>query len=290
MPNKTTWAAPAFLGALGAACLFTACSGGDSTAVQFGTPAWYWQAAQDTFKSGDFSKADQHLAEIVKGDNEWKQRAAVWQVVLLTGLVRGNKDIVEACKQGMEQNKAAIATLQNPVQQHQRDARKFTVELLESWTDLKQAIGDGQTIAFNFPFPAGNASESPILGTIRKGTVLDAVQLAEAVNATLQRGVLLDLTEYVGARDDVPKAQAMFNTLPVQVPAVEFWNEVGVNLFEMSPLFGVKQINEPRIRKLVLERSLDCLAGALASSNEGLKKSAEKKKAEIEKELKNITV
>lgn len=290
MSNKKMRAVSALLGAIGAACLFTACSGGDSNAVQFGTPAWYWQAAQDTFKTGDFGKTDEHLSELVKGDSEWKQRAAVWKVVLLSGLIRGNMELVEACKRGMEEKKSSIDALQNPLQQYQRDGRRFTIELLESWGKLKQAIGDGPTLPIEFPFPAGSASQSPVVTGIRAGTAPDAAQMIDAAKATLQRGVLLDITEYVGAGEDVPKAQGMFSTLPIQVPAVEFWNEVGNNLFDMTPLFGVRGINDPTIRKIMLERSLDALSGALASENAELKKTAEEKKAAIEKELKNIKI
>ena len=290
MPNKKTRAASAFLGALGAAYLFTACSGGDSNAIQFGTPAWYWQAAQDTFKTGDFAKTDQHLSELLKGDNEWKQRAAAWQVVLLTGLVRGNADMADACKAGMEENKKSIDALLTPLRQYERDARQNTIELLESWKTLKEAIGDGPTVALDLPFPTGSASESPLLGAIKSGVTPDAARLAEATTDTIKRGVLLELTEYVGAGEDVPKAQGMFNTLPVQVPAVEFWNQVANSLWERSSLFDVKQINVPAIQKIMLERALECLSGALASDNADLKKSAEARKAEIEKELKNIKV
>lgn len=290
MPNKKIWAASTLVGILGAACLFTACSGGDSDTARFGTPAWYWQAAQDTFKTGDFGKTDEHLAELVKGDSEWKQRAAVWQVVLLTGLVRGNRELVDACKQGMEEKKSSIDALQNPLRQYQRDARQYTIELLESWAKLKKAMGDGPSLPLDFPFPPGNASESPVVAGIRMGNPPDAAQMAEAAKATLQRGVLQDVTKYVGAGEDMAKAQGMFNNLPVQVAAVEFWNHVGNNLFEMSSLFEVRQINDPTVRKIMLERSLDALSGALASDNVELKKGAEQKKSEIEKELKNIKV
>jgi len=288
MRKKSAWAASAVLGALSVAYLFIACSGGDSTTARFGTPAWYWQAAQENFRTGDFAKTDEHLTQIVKSDSEWKQRAAAWQVVLLTGLVRGNADMAEVCKDGMEENKASINALRNPLRQYQRDARQYTVELLESWKPLEEAIGDGETVPLDLPFPVGSAAESPLLGAIRSGVTPDAARLAEATTDTLKRNVLLELTEYVGAGEDVPKAQGMFNTPPVQVPAVEFWNQVADSLFERSSLFGEKEINVPAIRKIMLERALDALSGALASDNEDLKKSAEEKKEEIEKELKKI--
>lgn len=288
MLNKARRSALIFFAALGAAVLSISCSGGDSNTVQFGTPAWYWQAAQDTFKAGDFAKTNEHLAELVKGDSEWKQRAAVWRMVLLTGLIRGNMELVDACRQGMEENKASVSTLQVPMQQYQRDGRQYTVDLLESWGKLKEAIGDGPSIPLEFPFPVGNATEPPALSAIKKGAVSDSAQLTDAAKQTLQRAVLLDVTLYAGAGEDVPKAQGMFNTLPVQASAVEFWSTVGDNLFDTSSLFAVRRINDPTIRKIMLERSLDSLTRALASEDDELKKGAEKKKEEIEKELKNI--
>ena len=40
-----------------------------------GTPAFYWDAARETFATRDYLKTTEHLRRIIRTDNEFTQRA-----------------------------------------------------------------------------------------------------------------------------------------------------------------------------------------------------------------------
>ena len=62
------------LGALGLVAAGTSCSSGPQP-PQPGTPAFYWAAAKETYRAGDFLKTREHLQRILATENEFSARA-----------------------------------------------------------------------------------------------------------------------------------------------------------------------------------------------------------------------
>ena len=65
--------------------LLAACSSGPS-APEKGTPAFYWNAAKETYAAADYNKTLEHLGNLLKTDNEFKAPALPWPTPKLQSL------------------------------------------------------------------------------------------------------------------------------------------------------------------------------------------------------------
>ena len=93
MPTKVK---TLFLAVLPAALALAGCGESGPPGPAVGTPEWLWLAAVDNYAAGDFEKTQDQLGDIVKSDNPWRTRAAVWRVVMLAGMARASGDLADA--------------------------------------------------------------------------------------------------------------------------------------------------------------------------------------------------
>ena len=280
MPTKTKMLV---LAVLPAALALTGCGESAPPGPAKGSPEWLWLAAVDNYAAGDFEKTQDQLGDIVKSDNPWRTRAAVWRVVMLTGMARASGDLANAYESGAKKNQARAATFQNPIQQYRRDARRHTIALAETVGTLKKSLGDAETVPLEFSLPPGTPSPSPDLGRVSDGTILREGPAAEAKRHTIRRGLLLETVKAVNAGDNVAKARSLFEAPPVEVPRQVFFLSLGQALFERSELFDRAHFNEPPKRKFMLDRAITFITPALESDDESLKKKAEELQKKIQK-------
>jgi hypothetical protein len=262
----------------------TLASCGSGGGPQAGSPAWYWQAAQETYASGDLDKAQQHLKEVADGESEYKEQAALWRAAITGGLARGYMETANALADAMEENESLAGSFTVQIQSLRRDARRHAIIFTESIGLLRKISEQQPNVALRFPFPTGSANESPALISLREGEKVAAAQIDEAVSHTLKRGLLLQAAQMAGAGDDVAKAQSLYESGEVQVPKLVFLQNLGKSLYEISALFGDEQLHEPKIQKVMLDSALQCLGPALEAEDEGLKQQATLIKEEIDKE------
>ena len=247
------------------------------------TPEWLWLAAVDNYAAGDFEKTQDQLGDIVKSDNPWRTRAAVWRVTMLAGMARASGELADAYESGAKKNQARAASFQNPIQQYRRDARRHTIALAETVGTLKKSLGDAETVPLEFSLPPGTPSPSPDLGRVSDGTILREGPTAKAKMGTIRRGLLLEMAKTVNAGDNVAKARSLFEAPPVEIPRTVFFLALGRSLFERSELFDRFHLNEAPKREFMLNRAIAFITPALESDDEGLKKEAEELQKEIQK-------
>src|ERR1035438_6511457 len=89
------------LGLVGAG---TSCSSGPQP-PQPGTPAFYWAAAKETCRAGDFVKTSENLQRILGGENEFSARARAWDAVISSGLAQGYMELADAWEAGARSNR-----------------------------------------------------------------------------------------------------------------------------------------------------------------------------------------
>ncbi|MDA1313855.1 MAG: hypothetical protein O2968_11010 [Acidobacteria bacterium] len=271
---------------LAVAFVLTACSGGEPAGPRAGTPAWYWQAAQETFDAADYVKAQEHLGEITGDENEWRKRAAVWRIVVLSGLSRSYLELSDAYSKGAEASPAKSAAFQNPIQQYQRDARQYAIELAESLPKYQKFWAADATIPFDFSFPAGSPNESPQLSRIEDGEVPTEVQQSETERQEVNRGVLLQAALLAGSGDDINTARGKFGGGPVEVPKDAFLNGLGRTMWIVSELFDRAHLNQPDIEKILVTQAHKAIETTIESADEDVKKDAEALKKDIEEKQK----
>ena len=242
------------------------------------TPEWFWVAAEETYASGNYEKAADHLENAADSENPWQERSAIRRLVLLDGLARGYAELAEAYEDGGKN----VAQLQNSIQQYQRDARRHTINLVESLGTIRKMIGKAESIQLDFPLATGSAAESSSLSIVLDGIVPTDSQFAKAESQTVERGIILATTAAIGAGDDATKTRTAFETRPVEVAANVFFLYVATSLLDRSEVFDRDHLNEPDKRDFMLARAGDFSAPALEGEDEELKKQAEELLEKIE--------
>lgn len=268
---------------LGAACG----GGGAETGPAPGTAEWYWAAAEENFEVGDFAKATEHLEQVIKDDGPLKQKAVIWRTVLLDGLARGYTEVAEAYRLGIKEKPEAAGYYQNALQQAHRDARQYAIELAESLGDVDEAMS-GDAVTLEFPFPSGSATPAPVLATVEAGDRVPDEQLAAALDHTRRRGVILATAELAGLKDQANQAANQFAAGSVEVPADEARLTMAKILLDHSVLFDRLRLNQPDVRKILVDRSEQWSQPFLESENEEMKTRAESFQEEIEDERRDM--
>ena len=271
------------LAVLPAALALAGCGENGPAGPAVGTPEWLWLAAVDNYAFGDFEKTQDQLGDILKSDNPWRTRAAVWRVVMLGGMARASAELADAYESGAKKNARRAASFQNPIQQYRRDARRHTIALAETVGTLKKSLGDAETVPLEFSLPSGSPTPSPDLGRVSDGVILLEGPAIGAKIHTIRRGLLLETAKAVNAGDNVAKARSLFEAPPVEIPRQVFFLALGRSLFERSELFDRAHLNETPKREFMLDRAIDFITPALESDDESLKKEAEELQEEIQK-------
>ncbi len=271
---------------LGCVLLFSACSGGGSGGPAQGSPEWLWLAAQENFKAADYVKTQEHLDKLADTESEWQKRAAVWRIVVLSGLSRSYRELNEVYSKGAETNAAQSSKFNNGIQQNERDARQYAIDLTESLPKYQKLFDDDANIPLDFAFPSGSPNESPLATRLAEGEVLNEVQQANATQQVVQRGVILQAVLLAGEGEDVNAARSKFEAGAVEVPRQVFMNALGRTMWIVSELFDRTHLNRPDIEKILVTHAMKSIEPALESDNEDLKKEAEELKEEIEEKQK----
>jgi hypothetical protein len=66
----------ALCGLIAVTSILLSCSG-TTSAIQPGTPAFYWAGAKETYAAGDYQKTIEHLGNILSTQNDYVARAAM---------------------------------------------------------------------------------------------------------------------------------------------------------------------------------------------------------------------
>ena len=271
---------------LGCLLLLSACSGGGSGGPVQGSPEWLWLAAQENFAAADYVKTQEHLDKLADTESEWQKRAAVWRIVVLSGLSRAYRELSDIYSKGAETNNAQSSRFQNGIQQNQRDSRQYAIDLAESLPKYQKLFSDDADILLDFAFPSGNPNDSPLALRLEGGEVLNEDQQANATQQVVERGVILQAVLLAGEGEDVNAARAKFEAGAVEVPRQSFMNALGRTMWIVSELFDRTHLNLPDIEKILVMQAMKSIEPALESDDEDLKTEAEELKEEIEEKQK----
>ncbi len=225
-----------------------------------GTPAFYWQAAQESYAAGDFMKTNDHLEQLLKSQNEFTERARPWRLVMLSGMLRGYLDFAEKFEYGGRENKTNPTPFRKSLNDARSVAGNLTMQLLESWRKFKAA--KPAEVVLDFPFPSGSAAPVAALVQASKGILLPPVEIEKARKAAVQRGVVLAVTDSVGAGDDAAKGRAAFQTPPAKVSLPVFAMSMAKTLFDGAQLYDARKLDRPDLLKALSTEALELIKEA----------------------------
>lgn len=258
--------------------LTASCSSGPSAPVK-GSPAWYWQAASETYGAGDYLKANDHLEYLVKPGNEFAARAQPWRLVLSAGLAGGYIELANTAELGARANPAAAARLRTQMNGYRKQANSQAVNFAETLIAFRKSNPEGN-VPLTFAFPSGSSGPVAELTKLGQGMALSETGLAGAERRVLTRALVLAACSAVGADDDVAKAQQAYSGATVTVPKDTFVLAMAAKLHNISKLYSPSKTDHPERYKLLLQEALD--ATNSVAPNDNSKKQAEA----IEKDLK----
>jgi hypothetical protein len=270
---------PLLPGALALALLGASCSTGPQPPAP-GSPAFFWGAAQQTFKAGDLLKTNDDLQEILQGQNDFTDRARVWEIALAAGMVKGADDLAAAYEAGARMNRANPGPFRKNVTQLRTLAGHSALDLAQQVHNL---VGKekGPQIALEFPFPPGSAVEPPALRKIYAGVVEQESETASLQVTMLQRGVVQAVCKLAGHADDPAKSLELFKTAPVEVQRETFLAAAAQILFDEAQIFGGNKLDQPLREKALYDGASEAL-GAVPETKE-TKALGEKIKAAAKK-------
>lgn len=265
---------------LGGGC---AGGGGEQAGPAPGSQEWYWAAALENLESGDFGKTIEHLTSAAEMDGPLQEKAVMYRTALLVGLSRGALALADAYREGMDAVGARRDAWQNPMAQVLRDGRRYSIELAESLGAVDKAMR-ADPLKFDFPFPRGGTLESLVLASIRTGEDLPAAQLNTGADQTMRREMVMACAELTGNAEDPDAAKAAFESGAASAPNAAGRLAMAKMLLDISVLYDRLRVNDPDIRKILLERSENWIAPYLESEDGDAKAVAERLQEEIEDE------
>ena len=193
------------------------CSSGPQP-PQPGTPAFYWGAARSTYAAGDFLKTSDNLSQL-STSTEYGTRSQPWFIVIQAGLAKGYMDLADNFDSGAHANRANPTPFIRQQHQLQSLASGAAMSLAETVNKFL-AAAPADTVLFEFPYPTGSAADPVQLQRVAKGMMVPDADLETLQNAMVQRGVLLTVTDMVGASGDPAKALEVFKAPEVRVAQI----------------------------------------------------------------------
>jgi hypothetical protein len=232
------------------------CSSGPA-GPEKGTPAFYWQAAKETFAAGDNMKTLEHLDKLLQGDNEYSAKALPWSLVLTSGLATGYAELADNYEIGARMNKADPSWFRRRVGEYRGAAKQLSLQFADRYAKFGQLKGDN--IALPFGYPKGTAAPSPQLSKVANGIALAQADIDLALAHTLQRDVLLAACRAAGAPDDTAKGESLLKNPEATIARGTFTLAMANTLYSFSQVYVPSKADDPEKLRIFCERAEEAL-------------------------------
>jgi hypothetical protein len=246
------------LAAVGLAAVGTSCSSGPQP-PQPGTPAFYWGAAKQTYRAGDFVKTSENLQRILVSENEFSARARAWDAVISAGLAQAYIELADAWEAGARSNRLDPTPFRKQVSALRGLASASAIQFTE---DIHKILETNKNpkILLAFAYPAGTPAAPAGLKKVAGGIMVQDSERDLLQAAMLQRGVLLSVCAFVGSRDDAASAQGKLIAGDFLASRDVFLLAAARSLSDESELFTGTKLDLPNRLKMVSQEALGALA------------------------------
>lgn len=274
---------PASLIAVTALALGLVSCGGAQGPVkaQPGTPAFVWAHAQESINKGNFAEASDQLDKLTGKDGEYRDRAEVLQIVIASGLARGQMEWADVWDEGSKyardrhlEFKRTGSAIRGTVQQLVMRAAEITHKRMKALngTDLPLAVS----------LPAISADLPIEAERVKKGVPLQSSEKALALLHMQQRGVLLSFAAFTGAGKDVDKARELLSKGDFKIAKSVFFLTIARQFTELTDIYAAKKLDQSGQVGLLCSEADSALALASPSADV---KAQQKKIAAIHAKL-----
>jgi hypothetical protein len=246
-----------FLIALLAALAAASCSSGPAP-PRPGTPGFYWAAAKEAYRGGDYPKTVQNLSDVASTDNEFATRARAWHIVVAAGMAQAYSELAENNEAGARANRNNPMPFHKQVSNLNSMASAAALDLAEAAHAFLAKDKDA-AVLLALEFPGGSATAPGSLKRVADGILIQDSERESLQLAMLQRGVLLSVCRATGNGDNVAKTSDQFKAGEVRVPREVFLLASAKALSEQVDLFGPKKLDQPARLHVVADQALENL-------------------------------
>lgn len=260
--------------------LWTGCSGGGSAPAppKPGSIGHAWASAGEAYKKGDYARAMDHLSRVAANQNEYREKASLWLIVVSAGVADGYLELAGAYDIGSKINKTMASDYRRRMTESRNAGSTVALRFAETIHEYMEKNKDPK-LALDFPFPTGSAAEPMQLAKVNKGFTIQTADNEVLRDAVLQRNVVKIAAAIGGAPDDPAKAQAGFANPQKNA----FFMAVAQALHRQSDIFTQRKLDVHKKGRALCSEALEALA-YVADSKE--KKALETKIKEDMKKFK----
>jgi hypothetical protein len=237
--------------------IITSCSGDKKSAAppKTGTLAHSWYAANESWKAGDYDRTLQHLSRLSVAQSEYRERARQWVIVASAGIADGYRELADAYEAGARISRQSALDYRRRVSELRNAASSAAMLYAETIHDTMNREKDLK-FKFDFPFPAGSASEPAQLARISKGLPVQQADHDAAKAAMAKRGIVRFASSLASADGDAEKAKAQFAEPPREVAVAA----VARNLIGLADLYCNRKLDMPRRGNALCKEAEEAIA------------------------------
>ncbi len=246
-----------------------------------GTPPFFWAAARTAYQKSDFQAAMKNLNSILATENEFTRRAQIWELVLDSGIARGEMEWADILDEGRPAAKAREIDFRRLANEARTLAGQSAMRFADTGHKLMPALTDDE-IALPFGLPDVNRNRPVEVERIIKGILPLPAEVERLHNLMMRRGVLLSVIAVADPGGDLEKARELFSQPEPKVKREQFLFYLATQFTELSQLFAPKKLDRAARVKLFLDKANEALAPVPKSP---ARDKLQKKIAEYEKKL-----
>ena len=210
---------------------------------QPGTPAFTWGVALDAVKKGNFVEASDQLDKLTGKDGEFRDRAETLQIVIASGLARGEMEWADVWDEGSKYARDRHLEFKRNGSTMRGAMRPMVMRVAEiTHKRLKALAATDLVLPVALPTLS---SELPVeAGRVKKGIALQPAEQAAALSHMQQRGVLLSFAEFTGSGKDVDKARELLSKADFKMSKDVFLLSIARGFTELADIYGPKKLDE----------------------------------------------
>jgi hypothetical protein len=228
------------------------------------TPAFYWDAARETFAARDYLKTTEHLRRIIRTDNEFTQRALPWRLAVSSGLAQVYLDLASDCQKGVSANPQTPGPVRQAMSNYRLMAETRVLEFAETFIQFRKVYKE-PTVTLDFAFPTVNVADILERGKVQAGTLPSAEMMASVERRMMERAIADAVAASVGAPGDIAKGRAAFQGGRAQVSREVFMAAMLKSLYNQTELFSREAMNKLDRLMLFVEQGMEALKTMEAS-------------------------
>ncbi len=210
---------------------------------QPGTPAFVWENAQTMIQKGNFVEASNQLDKLTGKAGEYRDRAEVLQVVIATGLARGEMEWAEVWDDGSNFARTRHLDFKRSASAMRASANQMVMRAAEI-THKKMAALKDIDLSLPVVLPAMSAELPVEAERVKKGVALQPAEQDPALLHMQQRGVLQSFAKFAGAGKDVDKARELLAKGDFKMTKDVFFLTIAKEYVELTDLYTPKKLDQ----------------------------------------------